>query len=285
MPAQYTPGNVELLTTNFNKDVHNIMLAKLIMKELVLVQQSTAGVERFYKESVTELDVNAQIPRDAEFTSDQVILETLDIRPQKHGLESRVAWEDTVEAGPNLVERTTIRIGNRTARSVNTRIYNTLTESQSPSLIETIAAAATWDNATRANRIPHEDIAEAISTVTDSELQVFQPDTLFLSPKDYAFVRSNDYVMSSFDSSTPQLMENGVMGRLFGLTVVQNPVVAADSAAVADSKKAVTWAEISPLSTNVTISPGKYASFSAWIYGNAALVNPKAVCLITNTQS
>ena len=284
MAGPYTPGNIELITTNFNANVKGISLAKTIMKDLVLVQRSTSGIERFYKESVTELEVNAQIPRDAEFTSDQVILDDLDIRPQKHGCESRVAWEDTILTGPNLTERTTIRIGNRVARSVNSRIYNILTESQSPSLIETIAANATWTNATRASRIPHEDIAEAVSVVTDSELQVYQPDTLFLSPKDYAYVRSNDYVMSSFDSSTPQLMENGVMGRLFGLTVIQNPVVAVDSACVADAKKAVTWAEVQGLTTNVESKPGKYVVFSAWEFGNAALVNPKAVCLITNTN-
>ncbi len=285
MAGPYTPGNIELVTTNFNQNVHNIALAKTIMKDIVLVQRSTSGIERFYKESVTELVHNADIPRDAEFFSDQVILDDLDIRPKKHGMESRIAWEDTIVVGPNMTERTTIRIANRVARSVNTRIYNVLTESQSAVLIETLATSATWDNATRANRIPHEDIAEAISVVTDSELQVFQPDTLFLNPKQYAFVRSNDYVMSSFDSSSPELMERGVMGRLFGLTAIQNPVVAADSAAIADAKKAVTWAEVAGLTTNVENHPGKYIALSAWEFGNAALVNPKAVCLITNTDA
>ena len=285
MAGPYTPGNVELINTNFNKQVHNIAFSKMIMKELVLVQKSSSGVERFYKESIKELDVDAQIPRDAEFVSDQVMLDDLDIRPRKHGVESRVAWEDTVLVAPNLPERTTIRIANRVARSVNTTIWNAISEDQSASLIETIATSATWNNATRANRICHEDIAEAISLVTDSELQSYQPDTLFLSPKDFAFVRSNDFVMSSFDSSSPQLMERGVMGRLFGLTSIQNPVVTADFSLIADAKRALTWAEVSPLQTNVDPKPGKFTTFSAWEFGNAALVNPKAVCLITNTQA
>jgi hypothetical protein len=152
MAGPYTPGNVELVKTEFNTNVHNISLAKTIMKQAVLVQRSTAGVERFYKESITELDVNAQIPRDAIFTSDQVILDDLDIRPQKHGCESRVAWEDTVVVGPDLVARTSIRLGNRVARSVNSRIWNVLTENQSATNIYTLATSATWDNATRANR-------------------------------------------------------------------------------------------------------------------------------------
>lgn len=285
MAGPYTPGNVELLTTNFNSNVHNVAMAKLIFKQAVFNQTSTAGVERFYKESITDLDVNAQIPRDAAFISDQVILDTLDIRPQKHGAESRIAWEDSIEPGPNLVERTAIRLANRVAQSVNTRVWNVLTESQSASLINTNATSAAWDNATRANRIPHEDIAEAVSLCTNTTMQAYQPTELYLSPKDFVFVTTNDYVMSSFDASAPTLMENGVMGKLLGLNVLVNPVVTADYAAVADSKKAVIWAGTAGINTNVTNVPGKHYLFTAFDYGNAALVNPKAVCLITNTQA
>lgn len=285
MAGPYTPGNVELLKENFNSNVHNIAMAKLIFKQAVFTQPSTAGLERFYKESITDLDVSAQIPRDAGFFSDQVILDTLDIRPQKHGAESRIAWEDSIEPGPNLVERTSIRLANRVARSVNTRIWNVLSENQSASLINTNATAAAWDHATRANRIPHEDIAESVSKCTEGVLQAYQPTELYLSPKDFVFVVTNDYVMSSFDSSSPQLMESGMMGKLLGLNVLVNPVVTADYALVADSKKAVTWAEVAGLTTNVDYTPGKHYLFTAFEYGNAALVNPKAVCLITNTQA
>lgn len=289
MAGPYTPGNVELVKTNFNANVQNIELAKVIMKQAVFVQQSDAGVETFYKESITELDVSAQIPRDAEFISDQVILDTLNIRPQKHGAESRIAWEDSILPKPNLVERTSIRLANRVARSVNTRIWNVMTESQSAALINSLVTSAAWDNATRANRIPHEDIAEAVGIVqgsaSNSFLQAYQPTELYLSPKDYVFVRTNDYVMSSFDSSSPQLMENGMMGKLLSLNVVVNPVVTADYACVADSKKAVTWAEVAGLTTDVQNTPGKFLTFTAFEYGNAALLNPRAVCLITNTQA
>lgn len=285
MAGPYTPGNIELVKRNFNEMVHNIVAAKQIMKQLVLVQRSTAGIERFYRESITELVDNTQIPRDAEFYSDQVILDDLDVRPRKFGLESRVAWEDTIVTGPNIPQRTTIRIGNRVARGVDTRIWNILTDNQSAVDINTLAVSATWDNATRANRIPHEDIAEAVSVVMRPVLQAYTPDTLFLNAKEYAFVRTNDYVMSSFDSSGPALMERGIMGMLLGLTVVVNPVVTADYAAVADAKKSLTWAEVAPLTTNVEDHPGKYVGFSAFEYGNAALTDPKAVCLITDTEA
>src|SRR3990167_10287925 len=180
MAGPFTPGNVELVTREFNTEVHNIVKAKQVMKQLVLVQKSSAGIERFYLESTTELTGNSQTPRDAEFHSDQVVLDDLDVRPRKYGLSSRVAWEDTIVTGPNIPQRTTIRIGNRVARLVDTAIWNIMTDSQVAVDINTLAVAATWDNATRANRIPHEDIAEAISVVMAPVLQAYTPDTLFL---------------------------------------------------------------------------------------------------------
>lgn len=285
MAGPYTPGNIELVQTNFNKDVHNISLTKNIMKQLVTVQRSTSGIERFYIESVRDMTGNSQIPRDAEFFSDHVELYDLDVRPVKYGLESRVSWEDTIVTGPNLPERTTIRVSNRVARLINTALWNAMTQNQSATTINSLAVAATWNNATRANRIPHEDIAEAVSVCTTNPLQEYMPDTLFLNPLQYAFVRTNDYVMSSFDSSSPQLMEKGVMGQLLGLAVVVNPVVTTDYAAVADAKRALTWAEVAGLTTNVEMRPGKYWAYSAFEFGAPALTDPKAVCLITDTEA
>jgi hypothetical protein len=80
-------------------------------------------------------------------------------------------------------------------------------------------------------------------------------------------------------------MESGVMGRTFGLTAIVNPIVTADYALIADSKRAVTWAGDAGLNTSVVNTPGKWYTFTAFDYGNAALLNPKAVCLITNTQT
>lgn len=286
MAGPYTPGNLELVTRNFNTEVHGIVAKKLIFPSLVGTQRSTSGIERFYTESTTELEGNSQIPRDAEFYSDQVIIDDSDIRPRKRGLSSRVSWEDTVVTGPNLPLRTTMRIGNRVSRLVETHLWNTLSEDQSAVTINTLATSASWDNATRANRIPHEDIAEAVSVVMEPELQAYVPDTLFLSPRDYAFVRTNDYVMSSFDSSSPQLMERGVMGMILGLTAVVNPVVTADYSLVADAKKAVTWFEVKDLTSGTDIGPEqRYVSFYAFSYGQGARTDPKAACLITNTRA
>lgn len=116
-------------------------------------------------------------------------------------------------------------------------------------------------------------------------VQSYEPDTLLLSPKDYAFVVTNDYVLGSFDASAPAVMQTGRMGTLLGLKIIKSPVVTADYAAVVEAKKCATWKQVAALQTQVIRDPGIAVTLRAWEYGNCALTDPKAVCLITNTQS
>lgn len=95
-------------------------------------------------------------------------------------------------------------------------------------------------------------------------------------------LRTNDYIMSSFDSAGPELMDKGVMGNLLGLTVVAHPVVTTAYAAVCNAKEAVTIKDVGGgINTNIVDNPGKYKVFSGWFYEGMALTDPKAVCLIT----
>ena len=130
-----------------------------------------------------------------------------------------------------------------------------------------------------------EDLAEAVSVVMASELQEYVPDTVLFSPKDYCFYRTNDYVMSSFDSAGPTLMSKGVMGQTLGLAAVVSPVITADYSLVTDAKKAVVWASVAELTTDIERKVGKYLIFTGFEFGNAARTAPKATCLITDTQA
>ncbi len=75
------------------------------------------------------------------------------------------------------------------------------------------------------------------------------------------------------------------MGNLLGLNVIVNPVVTADRAVVADAKKAVTVKEVAGLTTEVKRDPGINLILRAWEYLGIGLTDPRAVCLITDTQA
>jgi hypothetical protein len=87
----------------------------------------------------------------------------------------------------NLPTRTTLRIANYLLRKEDGLIWNTMTQSQTPTTINSVAAGNTWNNATRANRLPHEDIGKAIALVANSQMQAYQPDTLLINPTQYAY--------------------------------------------------------------------------------------------------
>lgn len=284
-----TVGEADIFAENFDNAVKNIAAAKVVIRDDVfMVQQSTAAEEHFFRESITELSTDPSpsfIPRDAEFPADQVIWDRVTVRPRKFGIESRLSWEDTIVTAVDVPARTTMRIGNRVARDVEERAWAIVSESQSATSINTLATSAAWDNATRANRIPHEDIAEAVSLCTDAMLQSYQPDTLILSPRDTVFVLTNDYVMSSYDASSPQLMKTGRLGTLLGLNIITSPVVTADYALICEAKTAGTWKVVKPLQTETLRDAGRWVTLRAWEYSNGALTDPQSICLITNTQA
>jgi len=172
-------------------------------------------------------------------------------------------------------------MGNRIARLVDTQIWNQLSENQTPVRNKTLAAATAWDDGTRSNRIPQENLANAIAVIQNSQLQAYQPTNLFVNPLNAAYLRSNDYVLSSFDASGPELLSKGIMGLLYGLVVIQNPVITENYALVSDPREALIWAEVAGLTTDVVPHSGEFVEFIAYEYGNGALVAPGANCLIT----
>ena len=157
-----------------------------------------------------------------------------------------------------------------------------MTEDRTVVNIQTVATSAAWDNSTRANRIPHEDIAEAASKLTE---QNYQADFIAMSPKDFLYVISNDYVMDSFDASGPDIMKNGKMGRLLGLDVVTSNSVTADYALVGQKKICGTYRVADPLKTFTEVVPGIKHVIRTWEIGTAFVTDPKALCLVTNTQA
>ena len=72
---------------------------------------------------------------------------------------------------------------------------------------------------------------------------------------------------------------------LNGMTVIVSNNVTADYAAIVISKTACTWVQGAPLKTITEEKDGQSRTVRSWEYGVAQLRNPKAVCLIDNTDA
>jgi hypothetical protein len=259
------------------------------MKNVVSVVRSTAWEESYYRESIRALAAKQGIPRMAEFPADQVEWEKNTSRMEKFGLESDISFEDVQTNRIDVVARTLTRIANRVTSLVDTQIWKIVSNYVTSvpgdgGAVHTNACSAEWNNATRANRIPHEDIAEAAALIADSELQAYKADTILVNPTDYIYLITNDYIMDSYDASGPALMRSGNMGTLFGMNLIVSPVVTDDYAAVIQSKICGTWKSASDLRTVTIREEGKKYTVRAYEIGCCQLTDPKAVCVLTNTH-
>ena len=280
--ADETPGEIELFRKNFDSAVKNIALNKVRIKPLLTVQKSNAAEEYFYQESIYNITSSNQIPRGAEFTADQVKYTRQVLRPRKMGMESRIDWEDSIVNNVDIIQRTTLRIGNRIAFDVDTRCWNIISDSQSAVDINTFTASNNWNHATRSSRLPHEDCARAKRLISDSNLQAYQADTILLEPLSLAYLVTNDYTLSSFDSSSPEIMKTGNLGTFLGMNVIESPIVTDDYGLILEAGTCATYKEVAPMQTEVIRDPGIKLVLRGWEYGDAALTDPKAICLLVD---
>lgn len=168
---------------------------------------------------------------------------------------------------------------------IDKRIYNVLTENDTPSAINTNASTAAWDAAS--GQDPIEDIMEAIQNIRTSTNRDVVNGYLFLSPKDHKSLIV--WLISSKGSSIPsfasQRVSDGVVMEILGLKVVVTDNVTADKALVCIPSKACVWKSFTPITTAILKEPGIGVKVRVWEEGEAILERPKYCNLITNTQT
>jgi hypothetical protein len=271
-------GQDTLRAEHVDKIVKGFALREFVMKQIVMTPKSSSWLETYYRETAQDLTALRGIPRLASFPQGIHTWEKFTAYMKKAGLESEIPIEDVLTNNVDVLARSLLRVSRGVVKIVDDAIYSALSAGAGTSL----ATAAEWSHATRGNRIPHEDIAEAASKLAE---QNYKADTLLLSPKDYIYVITNDYVMDSFDASGPNLMQNGVMGKLFGLKVLVSNSVANDEALVLQSKICGTYRTVMPLTTSVTDDSGIKKTVRAWEIGSVFVTDPMAICKITNTST
>jgi hypothetical protein len=292
-----TTGQVTLRAENIERIVKGFALAEYTMKDLVMVQSSNSWQETYYQETaadLTKLRANSTnstikgIPRLAGFPVGEVNWTKKSSFHLKHGLEGVIGWEDAMTNNVDVIARTLLRIARAVAKSVDAEIYNTLSESGTANLINTVAIAAgsEWNSATIANRDPIQNILDAMTTISIDNYNIHNGNGFIaLNPTDYGNILGNANVRNAGQFYTDTVTKNGQVGRLLGLKVIVSNSVAADKALVGIAKECGTWKEAVPLTVVTIEDPGIKYTIRAWEIGVTQLTNPEALCLITNTAA
>jgi hypothetical protein len=288
-----TVGQADLRAENVERIVKGFALAEYKFMQLCMTMKSTSWQESYYQETAADLTGGTGstvkgVPRLAQFPYGEVSWTKKSSYLLKHGMEGVISWEDAMTNNVDVIARTLLRIARAVAKSVDSEIWNTLTENQTPSLINsvTITAGSEWDASTVANRDPIQNILDGKKLIAEDN---YDPDNgnlyLCISPKGYADLMGNSKVINNPTFKTADIVSNGTVGKICGANIIVSNNVTASGAALVIAKECATWKEAVPLTVVTIEDPGVKYTIRAWQIGVTQLTNPQAVCYLKNTDS
>ena len=279
----------------WDKDIKGFAKKRYVMKELVMNVSSSAWTNSFYQKTATSLTGGTGspikgIPRGADFPFVERGTTLKSAVILQHGGEGVIYWQDILTSNIRTETEVISDVTDAVVYSVDNDIYATLTENDTPVLINTVAIAAgfEWNSATIANRDPVQDILNAIREITIDRYPILTSGMGFLvvNETDYANLMGNSKIINHPTFKLAEgIIKNGNLARLVGLGIKVSPVVTADKALIVMAKKCGTWKQTQPLTVDVIKDPQKKYTIRASEIGVTQLTDPEAVCLITNTRA
>ena len=278
----------------WEQDIKGFAEKRYVMKELVMEVSTDAWTNSYYQKTAISLTGGTGssvkgIPRGADFPFMERGVTLKNAIILQHGGEGVIYWQDILTSNIRIEAEIISDITDAVVYSVDSVIYQSLTENDTPSTINTIAitAGSEWDSATIANRDPVQNILDAVREISIDRYPILTSGQgyLIVNETDYANLMGNSKILNhpTFKMADG-IMTNGNCARLLGLTIKVSPVVTADKALVVMAKKCGTWKQAQPLTVDVIIDPQKKYTIRASEIGVCQLTDPEAVCLITNTR-
>jgi len=278
----------------WEKDIKGFAPKRYVMKELVMQLGTSAWTNSFYQKTATSLTAGTGsaikgIGRGADFPS---VVRGTTLKSsviEQYGAEGVIYWQDILTSNIAIQAETISDVTDGVVNAVDGEIYDVLSESDTPSTINTLAIAAgfEWDSDTTQNRDPVQDLLNAVREITIDRYPILTSGQGFLvvNETDYANLMGNSKVINhpTFKLANG-IIKNGNLAMLAGLKIKVSPVVTADKALVVMAKKCGTWKSAQALTVDIIKDPQKKYTIRASEIGVTQLTDPEAVCLITNTR-
>tara|TARA_Y100000310_G_scaffold337972_1_gene426395 strand:+ start:317 stop:1183 length:867 start_codon:yes stop_codon:yes gene_type:complete len=275
---------------DIDKAVKGFALTNYIFKNLVTVSSMSGDSLRWYQETAS--DLTATSPSTISNVARLATPSTLEVSwtrqtsyARKYIAEAFISMEDMKTADIDVLARQLLRLTRAVVKQVDTRIYNILTEDQSPSTIGTAAATGNgWDDTTNGN--PVLDIMAAKQTIAEAD---YDPEggVVAMNPKNHKDLLN--YLITVKGASIPQFssekVQTGVVMNLLGLRVVVSNNVVADSVWVGLPARACTWKTSVDTTSRMIEDPGLGTKIRVWEIGEPILTDPSASYLITDTDT
>jgi len=289
-----TSGESTIRGLNIDKLAKGFADEVLVLKHHVTVSMTNAREIRWYQKTAGFLDSNdttaitaSQIANVSE-RSRPVVVEAQWSRNtsyvRKYFVESPLISEEDIKDTDIDILATNVRdLVRAVANQVDTRIYNVLSESLSPSNILTTAATADgWDDVSTGN--PVLDIMTGNQKI---RAQGYDAKEVVLYINSIEHKNLLNYLITVKGSSIPSFssekVKTGVIMEILGNQVIVSENATTDYALQFIPKRACTWKQFMPITSVVVVDQGIGRKIRVWEEGEALLTDPKAVHLITDT--
>jgi|TARA_R100000501_G_C2628714_1_gene123032 hypothetical protein len=280
-------GMQDVRGENISRAVKGFALKKFKLRQVLTINSSNKWTETYYRETAAELSPAGEtwnikgVARGAAFPHVDPSWTKVQGVQLKFAAETTVHIEDKLLDAIDVQRRSILRVARAVANSTDAYIYSTLSGATG---IGTAAAADNWDSATIANRDPIGDILAGIQNLDESNYDALENGFLLVSPKDYKNLIRNQQVVKNPSFKTADVVSNGRVGQIVGLTIIKTTSVTADEAMIIVGQQAATWKGAVQMRSKVTEQFGVKDVLQTYEIGHLQVTDPAAIYVITNTQ-
>lgn len=286
-------GQADLRGLEIDKVSKDMFEEALIFKNEVTIQSTPSREIRYYQKTSGYLSTTtpAKISSIACGARPFVLRQTWTRNTaytKKYMLDSEVInMEDETDSDVQVFMNNAEDLTAAVANDLDSDIWDVVSESQSPTNINSVTATAAWD--AESGQDPYKDVSEAERLIRQQTKQKNPNLALYLNAKNYDSLKV--WLVSTKGSSIPgfssQLVNDKVLVSFDSKRIIISENVTADYAMLADLGKAAIYKEFTPLTTKV-IDGGELSGIGRkiriWTNGITLLVRPKYVALISNTD-
>lgn len=278
----------------WERDIKGFAPKRYVMRNLVMIENTDAWTNSFYKKTATSLTAGLGIsvegiPRGGEFPAVERGVTLASARILQHGGEGIIYWTDILTSNLRIQAETISDVTDAAVYSVDNKIYNGLSVNDTAVGINTVAITAgfEWDSDTVQNRDPVFDLARCIEEIQTDRYPILSSGLGFVAMNEATFtylITNSKVINHPTWKQAAGIIKNGLLAGLVGLSIYVTPVVTNDKVLVGMAKKCGTWKIAQALTVDVIIDPQKKYTIRASEIGVMQLTDPDAVCLLTNVR-
>lgn len=287
-----TSGMADLRGLDVDKLVKGFADENIILKDFVAKSPTSAREIRWYQKSAgfvapaTTTTITSNLIDNTDFGALPVVAEQSWTRNssyvKKFFVESpMITMEDVKDSDVDILATNIRDLVRAVQRRVEKRIYDVLTENDTPVTIQEVAITHEWDDTT--NAIPISDLLTAKEYLKNYNYNS-EGAVLVLRPDAERWLMN--YLISIKGSSIPMYssdkIKSGQIMEVLGIKLYTSTIVTSNNAVMFVPQIAATWKSFADMTSAQVKDEGIGVKIRVWEEGECLLTDPKAVVYFSN---